>query len=231
MIPRISFIDDDVVLGSLMVESFAAYGMLCDPHTSGEAALTQLRTIQYDLVILDVMMPGMDGFEVLRRIRFFSSIPVIMLTARGNPRDVVMGFQLGADDYLAKPFNDEVLVARILAILRRSAPASFAGPSRDILILGGLEVNRLSRQVFVDSQAVGLTLAEFEVFSQLAFSLGQVVSRDDLCRAALGRSLHPMDRGVDNLVLSLRKKLALAGCTYCEIRSARGVGYILTGRG
>jgi DNA-binding response OmpR family regulator len=225
---NILLIDDDIVLGELLVETLSCYGLRCDHVPSGPEGIRRLNDSPYQLVVLDVMMPEPGGFETLRRIRAFSSMPVMMLTARGNPRDVLTGFELGADDYLPKPFYDEILVARIRALLRRMVPTSAGTADADLIVLGDLEIAQADRLVRVASNLVSLTMAEFETLRSLACSVGEIVSRDDLCKSSLGRSLNPMDRGVDNLVMSVRKKLTLAGCQMCEIRSARGIGYVLT---
>ena len=227
MQPILLVIDDDVRFGELLSETLSDFGIVCHFEPSGRLGIDRLKTGHYKLVILDLMMPEISGFEVLSHIRAFSSVPVLMLTARGNPRDIVTGLHSGADDYLAKPFNDDVLVARIRALLRRTSSAGLSDVPKDVITLGDLELTNSERVAKVRSQLLPLTLAEFETLRALVQAAGETVSRVELCRVALGRMPHPMDRGVDNLVMAVRKKLVVAGCQHCEIRSARGVGYML----
>ncbi|MBI2687816.1 MAG: response regulator transcription factor [Acidobacteria bacterium] len=228
-------IDDDVALTELVSEDLARYGFAVDAVHSGELGLDQLRNGSYALVILDVMLPLMNGFEILSHLRQFSAVPVLILTARGNPMDVALGFRMGSDDYLAKPFGSEELALRIHAIMRRcyqlaapSPPAS--GGDRTVLRLGDTEITPGSRQVFKDGVEVRLTSAEFDILHRLFESPGEIVTREELCRVALDRELNSFDRSVDNLMASLRKKLSFGDANGGRIQAARGRGYIYTPR-
>lgn len=228
-------IDDDMALTELVGEDLARYGFALDAAHSGEEGLEQLRKRSYALVILDVMLPLMNGFETLSHLREFSTVPVLMLTARGNPMDLALGFRMGSDDYLAKPFVAEELALRIQAILRRTyppavqAPAAFGG-DRAVLRVGDIEMVPGSRQVLRDGVEVPLTSAEFDALRRLLESPGEIVSREELCHIALGRALNSFDRSVDNLMASLRKKLSYGDVSGARIQSARGRGYVYTPR-
>lgn len=230
----ILMIDDDVSLTELVSEDLARYGFAVDAAHSGEDGLQQLRNASYALVILDVMLPLMNGFETLSHLRQFSNVPVLMLTARGNPMDVALGFRMGSDDYLAKPFGGEELALRIQAILRRSQQAAGQSPpvalsastgDRSAFRLGDVELAPGSRRVFKNGVEVLVTSAEFDVLHRLFQSPGEIVTREELCRIALGRDLSPYDRSVDNLMASLRKKLSYGDANGGRIQSARGRGY------
>ena len=235
----ILMIDDDVALTELVSEDLARYGFTVDAVHSGEDGLKQLRTESYSLVILDVMLPLMNGFETLSHLRQFSNVPVLMLTARGNPMDVALGFRMGSDDYLAKPFGGEELALRIQAILRRSQQAagqpqpvalSNSAEDRSALLLGDVELAPGSRRVFKNGVEVLVTSAEFDMLRRLFESPGEIVTREELCRIALGRDLNAFDRSVDNLMASLRKKLSYGDADGARIQSARGRGYFYSPR-
>jgi two-component system, OmpR family, response regulator CpxR len=221
---RILIIDDDNELGQLLAEFLAREGWSSELAGDGELGLKMLADDRFDAVVLDVMLPGKNGFEVLRELRGYSQLPVIMLTARGEDTDRIVGLELGADDYLPKPFNPRELVARLRAILRRSHAPS-AGP----LKLAGLSLDPQSRKVSVDGQAVQLTGAEFALLEKLIAAAGEVVSKDDLARHALGRELMPFDRSVDTHVSRLRAKLGPLPDGEPRIQSVRGRGYLLVG--
>lgn len=218
-------IDDDVALTELVREELAGYGFHLDAVHSGEDGLAKVRGGAYVLVILDVMLPLRNGFEVLSHIRQFSAVPVLMLTARGDPMDVALGFRMGSDDYLAKPFGGEELALRIQAILRRTSQKNpevaveHAAGSKEIQLAAS------SRRVFREGVEVHLTSAEFELLNRFLRTPGEIVTREELCRIALGRELNALDRSVDNLVASLRKKLTYQDGKAAKIKSARGRGY------
>ena len=193
---------------------------------SGEAGLESLQEGRFDLLILDIMLPGMSGIDVLQRVRRHSDMPVIMLTARGDDVDRILGLEFGADDYLAKPFNPRELLARIKAILRRARPPVDTGRR---LAAGPVEIDLKSRQVTAGGKPVRLTGTEFELLRCLLDAPGDVVSRDELSREALGRRLLPYDRSIDTHVSNLRRKLENAGVGNPSIQSQRGVGYRLVG--
>jgi two-component system response regulator CpxR len=181
----------------------------------------------YSLVILDVMLPGIRGFEVLRQIRAKSTLPVIMLTAHGEDVDRIVGLELGADDYLPKPYNPRELAARIHAVLRRTA----AGPATDLLtpfmiFLDDIRLDTRARSARHKTRDVELTSAEFELLVLFFKSPGQVLSRDELVRTALGRDLEPSDRSLDVHISNLRKKLGACPDGTERIRAIRNVGYV-----
>ncbi|MDR3579244.1 MAG: response regulator transcription factor [Oryzomonas sp.] len=226
---RILVIDDDIDLCELISDYLASEGFALDTVQNGEEGVRQALTGDHDLIVLDVMLPGISGFEVLRRIRAASAVPVLMLTARGDDVDRIVGLEMGADDYLPKPFNPRELVARIRAIQRRMATAAVEetlSPAR--LLLGDVELDGATRQVHRGGVQLDLTSVEFalmEVFLRLA---GQVISREELSRQALGRQLHSYDRSIDVHVSNLRKKLGPLGDGGERIKAVRGIGYIYT---
>jgi two-component system response regulator CpxR len=220
----ILIIDDDQELGDMLREFLAPDHYDIGACTTGEAGLEALREGVYDLVILDVMLPGMNGMEVLKVIRQDSDLPVIMLTARGDDVDRILGLEFGADDYLAKPFNPRELLARIRAILRRAGPGT---PQAHRLQVGPVELDTRSRQMLVDGDPVRLTGTEFELLRCLMNAPGDVVSRDRLCEEALGRRLLPYDRSIDTHVSNLRRKFERAGIANPTIQNQRGIGYRL----
>lgn len=224
---RILVIDDDVDLCELIGDYLAAEGFALDTVHDGEEGVRQALADDHDLVVLDVMLPGMSGFEVLRRIRAASAVPVLMLTARGDDVDRIVGLEMGADDYLPKPFNPRELVARIRAIQRRTAVAAVeGGPSPARLMLGDVELNLAARQVHQEGVQLDLTYVEFSLLEVLLRLAGQVVSREELSRQALGRQLHSYDRSIDVHVSNLRKKLGPLGDGSERIKAVRGVGYV-----
>ena len=170
------------------------------------------------------MLPGMNGMDVLKAIRQDSDMPVIMLTARGDDVDRILGLEFGADDYLAKPFNPRELLARIRAILRRAGPGA---TQLHRLQAGPVELDTRSRQMIVDGAPVRLTGTEFELLRCLMDAPGEVVSRDRLCEEALGRRLLPYDRSIDTHVSNLRRKFERAGIASPTIQNQRGIGYRL----
>ena len=192
--------------------------------TRGEDGLARLQEKTFDLVILDIMLPGVSGIDVLKQIRKSSDIPVIMLTARGDDVDRILGLEFGADDYLTKPFNPRELLARIKAILRRANPAP---ESPNLARAGTIEIDARSRQVRANGEILRLTGTEFELLRCLMNAPGEVVTREDLSRNALGRGLLPYDRSIDTHISNLRRKLDDAGVNNPSIQNQRGVGYRL----
>lgn len=226
-VSRILLADDDVELGEMLTQYLAAEGFAVDTAHDGETALAKARSGDFDLVVLDVMMPRLNGFDVLRELRAKSLIPVLMLTARGEDVDSIVGLELGADDYLAKPCNPRVLVARVRAILRRAESASAPdGPA--ILKLGDLELHAGTRRVQLRGQAVAMTSTEYSVLEVLLHEAGHVVSKANLSERALGRKLTRYDRSLDMHVASLRKKLGPLDGGEERIKTVRGVGYQYT---
>jgi two-component system response regulator CpxR len=212
-------IDDDTELCSLLEEFFREQGIDSTFAHRGYAGLDRLRGGGIDLVILDVMLPGSDGFEILRKIRMGNSIPVIMLTARGEDVDRIIGLELGADDYLPKPFNARELLARIRAVLRRER-SSQEGPQR--LEVGDVVMDLGAREVLCADRPVALTTLEFDILEMLMRAAGRVLTRDQIMEKLYDRSVGPFDRSIDLHVSHLRKKL---GPEVQRIKTVRGNGY------
>jgi len=228
-VERILIIDDDVELCSLVGEYLEAEGFGIDAAHDGESGLLMLKGQTYLLVVLDVMLPGMSGFDVLRRIRSDSRLPVLLLTARGEDVDRIVGLELGADDYLPKPFNPRELVARIRAILRRTsadARAVNAPPAPDIVRVGDIELDPATRTVRHGGQPIELTSVEFNLLEVLLREAGRVVTREQLVSAVLSRKFSPFDRSIDMHVSKVRKKLGDTNGETEHIKTVRGVGYI-----
>jgi two-component system response regulator CpxR len=213
-------IDDDVELCSLVGELLAREGFTVEAEHEGTRGLAKAREGNYDIVLLDVMLPGLDGFEILRRLRKDSHIPVLMLTARGEDVDRIIGLEMGADDYLPKPFNPRELVARVRAILRRYEPRPAASTSR--LEVNGVALDPGSREVLADGRPVDLTTFEFDILEVLMRGAGRVVSRDALMESLYNRKATPFDRSIDMHVSHLRKKLE---SNRTLIKTIRGAGY------
>jgi two-component system response regulator CpxR len=193
----------------------------------GAEAIERLGAETFDLLILDVMLPSLNGFEVLRRLRQTLTLPVIMLTARGADVDRIVGLELGADDYLSKPFNPRELVARIRAVLRRLGAREAEDASQPVTV-GPLRLDPGTMAAYVEGQIFRLTGTEFRVLEMLMRASGQVQSRESLTERVLGRRLTPYDRSIDTHVSNLRRKLGLGEEGLPEIRSVRGAGYVLT---
>jgi DNA-binding response OmpR family regulator len=225
---RILLADDDVELSEMLTQYLGAEGFTIDAAHDGETALAKAQAGNYDLVILDVMMPRMNGLDVLRALRLKSLIPVLMLTARGEDVDSIVGLELGADDYLAKPCNPRVLVARVRAILRRTEAAGPAGGEAQNLALGDVEIHMGTRSVLCRGQPVAMTSTEYSVLEILMSEAGHVVSKANLSERALGRKLTRYDRSLDMHVSSLRKKLGPLDDGQERIKTVRGIGYQYT---
>lgn len=224
---RILVIDDDTELCELLTDYLSGQGFAVETVNHGEQGAEQALAGHYALVVLDVMLPGLNGFDVLRKIRQDSRVPVIMLTARGDDVDRIVGLEMGADDYLAKPFNPRELVARIRAIQRRfDAVHPAAAGTPDELKVGDVTLCQSNRTVKLDGEQVDLTSVEFNLLEVLLARAGQVVSREVLVEEVLGRQLSAYDRSIDVHVSALRKKLGhLSGGTE-RIRTVRSVGYL-----
>ena len=222
--PRILIVDDDRELCRLLADYLQREGFVVDVAHDGATALAQLHQPgqRPDLLILDVMMPGRDGLDTLRELRVQHRLPVIMLSARGEPVDRVIGLEFGADDYLAKPCLPRELLARVRAQLRRHAPAVVG-----TLQAGALRLQPGERRAYVGEHELSLTGAEFQLLLALAQRAGELVDKATLTRAALGRELERFDRSVDVHVSRLRHKLAEASAQSPRIESVRGAGYIL----
>jgi two-component system, OmpR family, response regulator CpxR len=225
---QILVIDDDVELCSLVGEYLAAEGFQIESVHDGERGLQRALSGDYVLVVLDVMLPGINGFEVLRRIRNGSRIPVLLLTARGEDVDRIVGLEIGADDYLPKPFNPRELVARIHAILRRTGSAEKPQKAQlaEILRVGDIELDPATRTVRQAGKLVELTSVEFNLLQVLLSEAGRVVTRERLADSVLSRKFSPFDRSIDMHVSKVRKKLGDSEGQTEHIKTVRGVGYI-----
>lgn len=223
--PSILLVDDDAELASLMGEFFTARGIALSVAHSGDEGLTRVFEGSFDLILLDVMLPGMDGFEVLAQIRRRSAVPVIMLTARTGHGDRITGLNAGADDYLPKPFSPDELLARIQAVLRRVGRYAL---KTEVLEANGVRLTSTTREVFCDGSAVDVTSIEYDILEVLVRSAGRVVSRDDLARFLYNRQANPLERALDVHVSHLRKKLERERTL---IRTIRGVGYLFAAAG
>jgi len=226
--PRILIVDDDRALADLLAEYLRREGFAVDVAHDSDAGLAQLHnpSTRPDLLILDVMMPGRDGLDTLRELRLKHRLPVIMLSAKGEPVDRVIGLELGADDYLTKPCLPRELLARVRAQLRRNTPAT-AGS----LQVGVLRLEPGERRAYVGEQELSLTGAEFQLLLALAQRAGELIDKATLTRMALGRELERFDRSIDVHVSRLRHKLAEASPQAPRIDSVRGAGYSLVAGG
>ena len=222
---KILVIDDDVELCELVAEYLEPDGYQVEAANDGHTGVERALSSEHALVVLDYMLPGLNGFEVLRQIRVSSQIPVVMLTARGDDLNRIVGLQLGADDYLPKPFNPLELVARINAVLRRAQPQTDPSNSA-LLIVGDIEMDHRTHTVRKGSQAIELTLVEYSLLETLLQTPGRVLTREELVKKVLHRELSPFDRSIDTHVSNLRKKLGHEVHGVERIRTLRGVGYI-----
>jgi two-component system response regulator CpxR len=222
---KLLIIDDDVALTSLLSDYFGAQHYAVEVANSPDQGLIKLKQEMFDLLLLDVMMPVMDGFETLSRLRQFSSIPVIMLTARGDDYDKILGLELGADDYLAKPFNHRELLARVKALIRRLDPSGGLKVEHNIS-LHGIEVMPATHSARVLQEPLALTGTEFLMLVELMKHAGQLLSKEQLSEQVLGRKLAPFDRSLDMHVSNIRKKLAQQG-VQDVIKTVRGNGYMM----
>ena len=222
--PKILIVDDDAELCRLLDEYLRGQGFEVEAASTGPEGLEKALGPEVDLVVLDVMLPGLDGLEVLRRLRAKSRVPVLMLTARGEDVDRIVGLEIGADDYLPKPFNPRELVARIRAVLRRGeAPAHPQGRVR----VQDVELDPGSRTVTRNGTPIELTTIEFDILGQLMRAAGRVLSRDQLMDALYDRPASPFDRSIDMHISHLRRKLeAPQFGDRPLIKTIRGVGYV-----
>lgn len=217
-------IDDDTDLCDSLVKLLAMEQIAITTAHNIADGETELRAKRYDLIVLDVMLPDGDGRFLLRKLREWSEVPVIMLTARGDASDRIAGLDDGADDYIAKPFVPGELLARIRAVLRRRL-----GGAGDVLLAGDLKIEISVRRVVRGEQEVALTAAEFDILLNLVRRTGECVTRDELAERVLGRPLGVSDRSIDNHISSLRRKLGAQVGSAERIRSIRHLGYCYTG--
>jgi two-component system response regulator CpxR len=217
---RVLLVDDDTELCALMADFFSQHEFAIEATHDGPRGLARALDGQYDLVILDVMLPVLDGFELLKQIRRRSLVPVILLTARTAQTDRIAGLNAGADDYLPKPFGPEELLARMRAVLRR---AGQSGTASQAAAAGGVRVDSQTREARVDGEAVDLTAIEFDILDLLVRAAGRVVSRNELAAVLYQRESTPYERSLDVHISHLRKKLERGN--RAPIRTVRGVGY------
>jgi DNA-binding response OmpR family regulator len=225
---KVLLIDDDQELCHLLADYLSTEGFSVDMAHDGQKALDLALQSTYSAIVLDVMLPIRNGFDVLKNIRQHNQTPVLMLTAKGDTVDRVIGLEIGADDYLSKPCDPRELVARIRAILRRAAPKEATSPNIERLSSGKLTLHLGTRSATWDGQDVPLTGTEFSVLEILVRRAGQVISKDEMTEQALNRKLTPYDRSIDVHVSNIRKKINAAGSTKDLIINVRGAGYMLT---
>ena len=223
---RVLLIDDDLRLVEMLGEYLRARGYQVEVCGDGEAGLAALARGEPDAVILDVMLPGIDGLEVCRRLRARSQVPILMLTARGDDLDRIVGLELGADDYLPKPFNPRELLARLAAILRRARGAG--APADQVLRFGPLEIDRASREVRVRGQRRELTGRQFDLLLLLAERAGRVQTREQLMDALKGEEWDSVDRSIDVHISRIRQLIEDDARHPRLVQTVRGAGYVLT---
>ncbi len=222
-------IDDDIELCELLKEYLVPEGFEVEAVHDSNKGIERALSGEHDFVVLDVMLPGVSGFEVLRALRRTSTVPILMLTARGEDVDRIVGLEMGADDYLPKPFNPRELVARIRAIRRRGETKRETEQEEAIneqITVGDVDLDAGTRMVRKSGRAVELTAAEFDLLDMLLRSAGHVISRKDLVSKVLGRGLDPFDRSIDVHISSLRKKLGHKVKGMERIKTIRGIGYL-----
>ncbi|MET0753778.1 MAG: response regulator [Pyrinomonadaceae bacterium] len=226
---QILLIDDDEELCELVSEYLTVEGFETEAVHDGASGLEKARSGKYDLITLDVMLPKMNGFDVLRSLRETSKVPVLMLTARGDDMERIVGLEIGADDYLPKPFNPRELVARIRAILRRMTETEEISPiSNEKIQVEDIEISIAARSAKRNSEDLGLTAVEFDLLVALLREAGKVVKKEDLSETVLDRKLSPYDRSLDMHISNLRKKLGERADGEDRIKTIRSVGYIYT---
>ena len=226
---QLLLVEDDKELAALVTEYLHLNQYVVTACSDGASALAALSATHFDLVLLDIMLPGIDGLEVLRELRRTAATPVIIISARGADIDKIVGLELGADDYLEKPFNHRELLARVKALLRRSQLS--LERSADVeghqLVLGDLHFNLGSRTLYHDQVPVALTGMEYALLLKLAEHQGEVVSKEQLSLDCLGRHLTPFDRSIDTHMSKIRKKVGKLS-KQVQIKAIRGRGYCLT---
>lgn len=229
---RLLVIDDDRAMANLLADFMAAEGFHTHFCVRGDEALERIEVGQFDIAVLDVMLPGMGGFEVLRRLRAAEvKLPIVMLTARGEITDRIVGLELGADDYLAKPFDPRELAARLRAVLRRQGATTIPTNASSEATLApfrvdDVEVDGAARVAWRNGELLNLTGAEFDILQVFLRNAGQVLTRDMLSREALGRGWTVYDRSVDMHVSNLRKKLGPLADGRERLQNIRGAGYV-----
>ena len=230
MTVRVLIIDDDETLSAMLEEYLSGHGLEVESRARADLGLEAVETNRFDAVILDVMLPDLDGFEVCRRIRERSAIPVVMLTARGDETDRIVGLEIGADDYLAKPFSPRELLARIRAVLRRTQVTDESAKPKDRLRFGRLEILRDAREVLLDGERCALTSHQFALLCLLAENAGRVLSRDQIMQGLRGHALEAFDRSIDNHVSRIRAAIEDDPKQPRRLLTVRGAGYVFARR-
>ena len=228
MTPRILLIDDDDRLAEMLHSYLTKHGMSMEHRGDAESGIAAVGKGEFDAVVLDVMLPDMDGFDVCRQLRRKYDVPILMLTARGDETDRIVGLELGADDYLPKPFNPRELLARLRAILRRRAP--LAGFEQDVMRFGRLEIDLVRREVRLDGEVRSLTSHQFALLRVLAERPGRVQSREQLMEAVRGEPLDAYDRSIDVHISRIRAAIEDDPRQPKRIRTMRAAGYVFVAR-
>lgn len=228
MTPRILLIDDDDRLAEMLHSYLTKHGVSVEHRGDAEAGIAAVGKGEFDAVVLDVMLPDMDGFEVCRQLRRKYDVPILMLTARGDETDRIVGLELGADDYLPKPFNPRELLARLRAILRRRGP--LAGSEQNVMRFGRLEIDLVRREVRLDGEVRSLTSHQFALLSVLAERPGRVQSREQLMEAVRGEPLDAYDRSIDVHISRIRAAIEDDPRRPKRIRTMRAAGYVFVAR-
>jgi two-component system response regulator CpxR len=223
---RILLIDDDIGLSDLLSQLLELEGFALTQAYDGEQGLLMAQQQDFDLILLDVMLPKLNGFEVLRALRQRKQTPVLMLTARGEEIDRVVGLEIGADDYLPKPFNDRELVARIRAILRRAQTTQQDNQASEMMQFGDLRLDPSRQETYCNEQLIILTGTEFSLLFNLLEKSGELVTKESLSENVLGKKLMPFDRSLDMHLSNLRKKLPERQDGRPRVKTLRGKGYI-----
>jgi len=226
MTAHVLLIDDDARLVEMLGEYLRSRGYQVEVRGDGESGLAAQARADFDAVILDVMLPGIDGLEVCRRMRAHSQVPILMLTARGDDMDRIIGLEIGADDYLPKPFNPRELLARLAAILRRSR--STPGQPEDVLRFGQLEIDRAAREVRVRGERRELTGRQFNLLLLLAERAGRVQTREQIMEALKGEEWDSVDRSIDVHISRIRQLIEDDARRPRFVQTVRGTGYVLT---
>jgi two-component system response regulator CpxR len=223
---RVLIVDDDAELCELVAEYLTPEGFQVEAANDGSRGLERALSKEHAIVVLDIMLPRISGLEVLRQLRAQSRVPVLILTARGDDVDRIVGLEIGADDYLGKPFNPRELLARIRAILRRTQAPASGGSAMERVAVADVEVDPAARVVRRAGEPVELTSVEFSLLETLLRFAGQVVTREQIAHDVLGRQFFPYDRSIDMHVSKLRRKLGDAPGGGERIKTVRGVGYV-----
>lgn len=227
----ILLVEDDRRLSNLIVEYLQQHGLRVEVEARGDSAIERIMELEPALVILDLMLPGLDGLEICRRARPSYLGPILMLTANGEDFDQVAGLEVGADDYVVKPVQPRVLLARIRALLRRVSLQDQRKPDEQRLDFGRLKINHAARQVWLDDEAIALTTQEYELLYLLASNAGEVLSRDTILEALNGAEYDGLDRSVDIRISRLRKLLEPSTESPSGIKTVRGQGYLFAAEG